>query len=494
LRLIAPESSANITDAVTFRLTCSCLWILFTCAIAHGAGVDQEQQQRLQRRFQETVQLYDSNQFNDAASRLEQLVREFPQSFDVHELLGMVYSAQGRDSDATEHLQKAVQLKPNSAAARTSLATNLVRTHKLSPAEIEFKKALALEPSSYDANHNLGEFYVAGGKIAQAIPYLEKARRFKPAAYDNGYDLALAYIETGKHSQAEQVIRGLMVQKDTAELHNLLGEIEEKSGNFVAAEHEYEAAAHMDPSESNLFDWASELLLHRTLDPAVDVFLQATQRYPQSPRLAIGLGMAFYSRGNYDDAVKALLKAADLDPTDTRCYYFLSKAYDSSPGQADEVIQRFRRFSELQPRNAHALYYYAMSLWKGRRAQDANVDFVQIESLLKTSIELDPKFPEAHLQLGNLYSEQKRYSDAAPHYERALAVNADLADAHYRLGQAYVHLGKRDDAQKQMEVYQKLRARHLAELDKQRAEIRQFVVSEKGEKPAVEPAPSHDLP
>jgi tetratricopeptide (TPR) repeat protein len=114
--------------------------------------------------------------------------------------------------------------------------------------------------------------------------------------------------------------------------------------------------------------------------------------------------------------------------------------------------------------------------------------------LLKTSIELDPKFPEAHLQLGNLYSEQKRYSDAAPHYERALAVNADLADAHYRLGQAYVHLGKRDDAQKQMEVYQKLRARHLAELDKQRAEIRQFVVSEKGEKPAVEPAPSHDLP
>lgn len=470
---------------MTSRLTSCCLLILLACAAAHGVGPEPEKQ--LQRRFQEAVQLYDSNHLDEAAVRLEQLVREFPGNFDVHELLGMVYSAQGKDADAIDHLQNAVRLKPNSAAARTNLATNLVRTHKLAPAEIEFKKALALEPASYDTNHNLGEFYVAGGKIAQAVPYLGKAHQLKPAAYENGYDLALAYLETGKTVQARSVVRGLIALKNTAELHNLQGDIEEKSGNFVAAEREYESAAHMDPSEGNLFDWASELLLHRTLDPAVQVFSDATHRYPKSPRLAIGLGMAFYSRGNYDDAVKTLLNAADLDPRDPRCYYFLSKAYDSSPGQADEVIQRFRRFSELQPQNSRALYYYAMSLWKGRRAQDASLDFGQIESLLKKSVEMDSKFPEAHLQLGNLYSDQRKYSDAAPQYEQALALNSDLADAHYRLGQAYVHLGKRDEAQQQLQVYQKLRARHLAELDKQRAEIRQFVISEKGERPSSSP-------
>jgi len=430
--------------------------------------------------------LYDSNHLDEAAVRLEQLVHEFPQNFDIHELLGMVYSAQGRESDAIEHLQNAVRLKPDSAAARTSLATNLVRARQLVPAENEFKKALALEPASYDTNHNLGEFYVAGGKIAQAIPYLGKAYQIRPTAYDNGYDLALAYLETGKHLQAQRVVKALIARKNTAELHNLLGEIEEKEGNFVEAEHEYESAVHMDPSEGNLFDWASELLLHRTLDPAVEVFSDATQRYPKSPRLAIGLGMAFYSRGNYDDAVKALLKAADLDPADARCYYFLSKAYDSSPGQANEVTQRFRHFAELQPQNAHAVYYYAMSLWKARRAQDASVDFGRIESLLQKSVELDPKLPEAHLQLGNLYSEQKKYSDAVLYYEQALALNTDLADAHYRLGQAYVHLGKSDEAQKQLQLYQKLRAQHLADLDKQRAEIRQFVVSERGDKSAGE--------
>src|SRR6202035_4652631 len=174
----------------------------------------------------------------------------------------------------------------------------------------------------------------------------------------------------------------LLKQKDSAELHNLLGEVEEKDGKFVLAANEYELAAHLDPSEGNLFDWGSELLLHRTLDPAITVFKNAVERYPNSPRLAIGLGIALYSRGNYDDAVKSLLRAADLSPSDPRCYFFLSKAYDSSPSQADDVIQRFARFSQLQPDNAQAFYYYAMSVWKGKRAQDPSLDRHRIESLL----------------------------------------------------------------------------------------------------------------
>ena len=193
----------------------------------------------------------------------------------------------------------------------------------------------------------------------------------------------------------------------------------------------------------------------------------------------IGLGMALYARGNYDDAVKTLLKAADLNPADPGCYLFLSKAYDSSPSQADDVIQRFRRFAELQPNNARALYYYAMSLWKGKRAQDPSLDLRQIESLLSKSLALDPKLAEAHLQLGNLYSDQNKYAQAIRQYVRALELNSDLADAYYRLGQAYVRTGEKDRAQEQFQVYQRLREQHLADLDKQRAEIRQFVYSAK---------------
>ena len=455
------------------------------CLIAEAAD-GPRQNRDLDREFQAAVAQYHSGHYPEAASKLENLVREAPESFEVQELLGLVYSAQSQDARATQHLQKAVHLKPNSAPARTNLAANLARLGKFDLATEQFKKAVELDPRNFDTNHNLGEAYVRSGKIADAASFLEKAQQINPSAYDNGYDLSLAYIQTGRLADARQLIQDLLKRKNTAELHNLLGEVEEKDGKFVAAENEYETAAHMEPSESNLFDWGSELLLHRTLGPAVEVFQQAAERYPASQRLAIGLGVALYARGNYDDAVKSLLRATDLNPADPGCYLFLSKAYDSSPGQAGDVIQRFRRFAELQPSNARALYYYAMSLWKGKRAQDPDLDLHQIESLLSKSLAIDPKLAEAHLQLGNLYSDQNKYAQAIPEYTRALELSSDLADAYYRLGQAYVRTGDRDRAQQQFQVYQRLREQHLADLDKQRAEIRQFVYSAK-DSPSAKP-------
>src|ERR1700758_2451282 len=409
LGISSPHAPSAANAVVTYvsvgsRLRVFVLTSLGMLMCMSGWAVDQPKD--LDRQFQNAVAEYNSGKFPEAAAQLESLLREVPESFEVHELLGMVYSAQSRDAKASEHLERAVHLKPDSTAAHTNLATNYARLGKLELAEKEFKKAVELEPRNFDTNHNLGELYVRSNKIAEAVPYLEKAQRAEPSSYDNGYDLSLAYLETGHLTEAKSSIQQLLKVKDTAELHNLLGEINEKDGQFVVAANEYETAAHQDPSESNLFDWGSELLLHRTLDPAVEVFRQASQRYPNSPRLAVGLGVALYSRGNYDDAVKALIKGADLNPSDSRCYLFLSKAYDSSPNQADDVIQRFRRFTELQPANGRAFYYYAMSLWKGKRAQDPHLDLAQIQTLLKKAISLEPKLAEAHLQMANLLSDQ----------------------------------------------------------------------------------------
>ena len=435
--------------------------------------------QRLDREFQLAVAQYNDGKFADAAVQLEHLLTAAPESYEVHELLGLVYSAQSKDVKANPHLEKAVRLKPDSASARSNLAANLTRLGKPELALEQFRKAVEIEPQNFDTNHNLGEFYIHAGQLAKALPFLERAQRIDPSSYNNGYDLSLAYLLTQKIPEARQQVKDLLEKKNTAELHNLLGEILEKNGEFIPAAKQYEVAAHMDPSESNLFDWGSELLIHETLAPAIEVFQRATIRYPHSPRLLIGLGMSFYARGNYDEAVKSLLQAVDLDPSDPRCYLFLSKAYDRSPGQANDVIQRFRNFAELQPRNAQALYYYAMSLWKGKRAQDSGLDLGQIESLLKKSVALDPALAEAHLQLGNVYSEQNKHAAAVPEYLQALKLNPNLADAYYRLGQAYVRIGEKDRAQDQFQMYQKVRAEHMADLDKQRAEVRQFVYSAK---------------
>jgi tetratricopeptide (TPR) repeat protein len=187
--------------------------------------------------------------------------------------------------------------------------------------------------------------------------------------------------------------------------------------------------------------------------------------------------MALYSRGKYDEAIKSLLKAADLDPSDPRCYPFLSHAYNLSQSASDEVVQRFRRYAELQPANAMAQYYYAMSLLKGNRPQAANPEFHAVESLLRKSIALDGKIAEVHFQLGNLYADQHDYARSFPEYVRATELDPNLPDAHYRLGQYYVHVGRKELAQQEFDAYQRLRTKYLAELDKNGKEVEQFVYS-----------------
>ncbi|MFL6307003.1 MAG: tetratricopeptide repeat protein [Candidatus Sulfotelmatobacter sp.] len=453
--------------------------VILGCVVACAslAAAQNSQGGLLDQEFQSAVSQYHAGNFAAAAAQLEKLVSVAPKSFEVHELLGLVYAAQSKNRQSIDQLQVAVRLKPDSAAARTNLATTLLRAGQSALAEEQFHKALSLEPNDFQANHNLAEFYLQSGKIMEALPLLEKAQQINPSSFDNGYNLALAYFLTGKSNQSRELVQKLVQQKDTGELHNLLGKINEKDGKFIEAANEFETAARMDPSEDNLFVWGSELLLHRTYEPAIQVFQKGTERFPTSPRLWIGLGMAFYSRGRYEESIKALLQAADLNPTDARCYLFLSKAYLSSPNQADEVIQRFRRYAELDPRNALAQYYYAVSLWKGKRSEASSINYLLIESLLQKAISLDGTLADAHLQLGILYADQHEYAKSFPEYTRALELNPGLADAHYRLGQYYVHAGQKDRAQQEFQTFQQLQAHHQAEIDKERAEVRQFVYS-----------------
>jgi tetratricopeptide (TPR) repeat protein len=445
-----------------------------------AARAEDAQKDKLDRQYQSAVADYNAGRYAQAADQLEKLLPYAPKSFEIHELLGLSYAGLSQDDKAIDHLKAAVQINPESAEARTNLGASFMHAGEAELAGEQFRKALALEPASYDANHNLGEFYIQMGRVGEARPYLEKAQQVKPDSYDNGYDLAMANVMLGKRDEARQVIQELIKLKNTGELHNLLGQIDEKDEKFVEAANDFEAAAHLDPSEDNIFDWGSEMLLHRTYEPAIAIFQEGAQRFPKSPRILIGLGLSYYSRGKYDDAIKALIAAADLNPSDPRCYVFLSKAYNSSPLQADEVIQRFRRYAELQPSNALAQYYYAVSLWKGKRVEDSGVEMKTVENLLQRAIALDDSLAEAHVQLGNLYADQHKYEQSTPQYVRAIEIDANLSDAHYRLGTDYVHVGRKEDAQKEFAIYQRLRAEHLAEVEKERAEVQQFVYSEKG--------------
>jgi len=332
--------------------------------------------------------------------------------------------------------------RPNAAAIEQSLV-RAVRQH----------------PDSFEAHHALAEFYVQHGKLAAALPHFERAHAIDPGHYANAYDLALVYLETGNLDAARQLAHSLLEKKDAGELHNLLGDVEERSGNLVLASEEYQRAAHLDATEEHLFDWGNNLLQLRAYEPAAQVFTAAVARHPDSARLHVGLGIAEYSRGHYVDAVKAMCRAADLAPSDPRPHQFLGDMYGIAPELADDITTRLARFVKAAPANALAHYYYAMSLWRGATGSERPIDLATVRTHLERAVVLDPKLAKGFLQLGILLSEQQRYTEAIVPLRKASALEPDLAQAHYRLAQAYQRTGQRALAAKELELFERLKGR-----------------------------------
>jgi tetratricopeptide (TPR) repeat protein len=432
------------------------------------SGADQQ--------FLSALRAYKAQHYAAAQKQLQALVQTSPGIFNINELLGLVYVAQGEQAKANPYLAKAVRLNPDVTEARTALATNLLALHRVDEAEIQFKKAVELKPHDYDANHNLGEFYIQTGKITSAIPFLEHAQDANSAAYNNGYDLALALDEAGKLDEARQQIQRLISLSDSAELHSLLGEVEEKSRNYLSSAAQYEQAARMEPSEQNILDWGAELLLHQTFAPAIEVFKAGTQRFPESAQLHNGLGIAFYGAGQTDDAVRAFFRASDLTPSDQLPLTFLGKACGgASPSLADQIRSRLQSFLGRDPQSAELSYYLAMCLEKTNPPESKVDRDTQVESLLKRAVTLDPNYADGYFQLGVLYAEQRKYKEATEQYNLALKISPNAANTHYRLGQALARLGNQSGAQEQFAVFEKLRQSESDATNKEQNQIQQFV-------------------
>lgn len=341
--------------------------------------------------------------------------------------------------------------------------------------ESSLRDAIAREPEDFGANRRLGKFLVDNGKAAEGVPYLERASRLNP--------------------------------KDP-ELHSLLGDADEKLGNPLEAVREYRRAAELDPSEPHLFDWGSELLAHRALEPATEVFAKGNRLFPKSVRMLVALGVAWYARGSYEQAAECLVNASDLAPADPTPYLFLGKMQSGETSPLEKTAQRLERFAQLQPDNALANYYFAVSLWKqSASAVDSKLS-ARVESLLQKAVHLDPKLGAAYLQLGILYSQRADFSRAISSYQKAIEamaeevspkhvnpeqvtpeINETLEVAHYRLAQAYRRTGNKVRAQEELQLHDRLAQKTKDNAERERRETLQFVISLQNKQKKSVPSP-----
>jgi tetratricopeptide (TPR) repeat protein len=306
--------------------------------------------------------------------------------------------------------------------------------------------------------------------------------------------LAKATVSLGNESNAaaatpvssatEAELRDTLTQhpQDPA-LHHSLGDLEEKLGKPLDAVREYQRAAELDPTEPNLFDWGTELLAHRALEPATEVFAKGNSRFPQSVRLLIGLGVSWYARGAYDLATKFLISASDFAPDNPTPYLFLGKLLSVETTPSEGSVERLARFASLQPDNALANYYYAIGLVKQPNVStgDDAERSTRVESLLQKAVHLDATLGAAYLQLGILYSQRSDLHRAISAYQQAIDASKEddetLAEAHYRLAQVYQRMGDQKLAQAELELHASLIRKIKEKTIMKRSMVQEFVVS-----------------
>ena len=353
--------------------------------------------------------------------------------------------------------------------------------------EASLRAALAGSPGSFAANHRLGAFYLRAGRYAESAPLLQAAYRIDPTNRNNELDLALACQGAGDLSQAREHLRDLRAHGEHATYDRLLGDIDEKLGDPLAAVRDYEQAVRLDPSERNYFAWGSELLLHRAVWQAVEVFRNGARAYPQSATMLSALGAALFAGALYEQAAQRLCAASDLRPADPEPYLFLGKIEMAAPAPLPCVEQRLARFAALEPRNSLADYLYAMAILKPRNRPASGEEMQRAESLLRQAATLDPNNAGAYLQLGILAFSQNRVAQAIEEYSRAIAADPNLSDAHYRLGVAYERAGQPAKAKEEFQIHDRIAQRQAEAVEGQRRAIKQFLVVLQGQPNSPEP-------
>jgi len=342
------------------------------------------------------------------------------------------------------------------------LSGTVTLAQSASQQELALQAAAQREPNDVRSIAALGEYYFHEQKWAASARWLTSAYALSNGDTKLGHDLALSWMQAGALDKAKAQIDTMQEKGESAKLHALMAEVDDRSGAYQEAAREYHRAAEMEPTEPRIFDLATYLVQHKqyvgALDDAIKFYRYGVQQFPQSAQMRVGLGVALYAANEYDEAVRVLCEAVDLDPKDPRPLQFLGRASRVSPELAHEVDARLKEFADRYPENAAANYFYALSLWeRGGGTQGRGQDV--IERLLRRAEELDSKWYEPHYQLGVVYESEQRYADAVRELKQAVTIDPEFFPAHYRLAVLYKRTGEKTRAAAEGETVRRLKAK-----------------------------------
>ncbi len=474
-----------------------------------------------QLRLEWAIALARLHRYKEAQGALVDLPapKEREEKLTLHRLRASVEMGLGNTSAAAQEMEKALELKPddeqlNAATATAELQTgNWQRAAALAKpifsrssdpgmgivlleAELgageDYRQTLEqLRATSLsgedeaDFRQRLAELLVAHGKTEESIEDFRKASELEPDRSDLLFNLALAQYRAGKLEDALATAEKCKATADSAEVEDLLGDIQEARGDNLAAVRSYQVAVALAPKEEKYrLSLAVEFLRHKSFDAAKVVLQQAEETNPSSWRVQLGLGLVEHFAGTDEEASRIFLRAANLAPSvETVLRYLGDIQMDQAPAPDPAALAKICQYADEHPGEGKMQYYCGGLIFRRDYASGDKAHGEEILRRLQTASRMLAKDPSPHCQLEKVYRWLNRWPEALRESETCVRLAPDFAEGHYRLAQIYQHLGQQEASQRETKLYEEA-AKRVADENARRDEtIKTFLYTIQKEAP-----------
>ena len=259
---------------------------------------------------------------------------------------------------------------------------------------------------------NIGLAYYRQNEFLQAIPPFESVVHDQPGAQQPRYLLGLCYFFANRWADAANTLEPLWAQ-ESSHLPYLyvLSNAAHRAGQKDLDDRATGELVKLgnDSPEYHLFVGKYHLNLDQ-YDLAIADFEAAAKADPKLPFVHFNLGFAHLKKQELTAARDEFLKDAAVEPD-------LALNYD----ELGEV-------------------YWLMQ-------DDANA-----EKSYREAVSLDPHLVNSRLGLAKIYQRQQKYAAALAEADTAVKVDPARPDAHYVRGQALLHMGRKEEAKKELDA------------------------------------------
>ncbi|HXI93126.1 MAG TPA: fused MFS/spermidine synthase [Blastocatellia bacterium] len=253
------------------------------------------------------------------------------------------------------------------------------------------------------------------------LNYIDRGKNYSRGESDLLTEAALEAIRRNDRDRAEQFITYSLEFAETAQAHDILGELRQAHGDEAGAIEAWQTALAIDPRHFfTLIDLGKLYLTKQDLPHSIPYLEQAIQIDPGSARAHHLRGLAYQAGGDNAQAALEYRKALpDAQYTRSIPTFYLN--FGTALMQIalyEEAAQMLEQFSRLAPNDfeGHFQLGAAYEIQSERSMDDATTRR-SIEEL-KLALGLQPKHAMAHYYLSKAYRRLEQY---------------DLADAEFEL-------------------------------------------------------------